>query len=165
MHQPPVEIIVEELKSETQKEFDRITNEAINFSEEIHNEVKDRINVILDLLKCDIVALLQTEIDEHSIEKIEIFYKDVTKNIYSTEMDAWKFLKDKEVEHKNQLKKSYEYACEILNKKDKSLEKIYKTSKTFLKSNLKERNRIIKDLSKKAQELVVSICKNAKKVI
>lgn len=158
-----VEIIVEELKSETIKEFERIKNEACIFANSVKNNTKNRVEIILELLKHDINELLKTNLDKQFVREIETLYKRAIKDLYSAQETAWTLLNDKTAEYKTQIKKCFEYACEIVDKRDKTLEKAYQGSKDFLKSNMKEISKDVKKIGISAQEQVLATCKNAKR--
>lgn len=161
MHQ--VEIIFEELKAETMKEFERVKIEAVSTANRVKNDTKVRMELVLDILKHNVSELLDRTMDKDYIKEVEGLYKEAIKNIHAAQQASWLLLNDRTIECKRQVKKCFQYACELVEKKDKTLERVYKAVKDFLKSNLKETSKEIKAMSILAQRQIMVSCKDAKR--
>lgn len=163
MHQ--VEIVAEELKSETINEFERIKNEASKLASKTKSDSRNRLETILEMLKHDLNELLQEDLDKEFVKRVETLYKQSIKNAHAAQEAAWLFLSDHTSECKKQIKQCYKYACQLVDARDKTLEKAYKASKEFLNINMKESSKEVKRISARAQEQIMIMCKDAKRRI
>ncbi|KAH1028246.1 hypothetical protein HUJ05_001621 [Dendroctonus ponderosae] len=161
MHQ--VEIVAEELKTETIDEFERIKNEASRTASKSKSDSRNRLEIVLEMLKHDLNELLQEDLNKDFVKRVEMLYKQSIKNAHATQEAAWLLLSDHTSECQKQIKQCYQYACQLVDAKDKTLEKVYKASKEFLKINMKESSKEVKRINARAQEQIMIMCKDAKR--
>uniref|UniRef100_A0AAR5PV59 EGF-like domain-containing protein n=1 Tax=Dendroctonus ponderosae TaxID=77166 RepID=A0AAR5PV59_DENPD len=161
MHQ--VEIVTEELKTETIDEFERIKNEASRTASKSKSDSRNRLEIVLEMLKHDLNELLQEDLNKDFVKRVEMLYKQSIKNAHATQEAAWLLLSDHTSECQKQIKQCYQYACQLVDAKDKTLEKVYKASKEFLKINMKESSKEVKRINARAQEQIMIMCKDAKR--